>query len=100
MADDERRVEPRAVLVGRGMSSTPERIQEIYERAKSLEKAQRKKPEQPFAAVLAKNVKISEKKSEQEPTKKKMPKRGVAHPALKKVYGRQDIRDEDVVIKG
>ena len=50
---DDRRVEPRTVLVGMGMGVTPERISELEERQQELEKLSRPKPNESFDKVMA-----------------------------------------------
>jgi hypothetical protein len=46
------RVEPRIVLVGRGMATDPEKIQELAEEAARKERANAPKPKTPFKKVI------------------------------------------------
>ncbi len=50
---DDRRVEPKTVLVGTGMGVTPERLEEIERRRKELEKLSRPPPSESFDRVMA-----------------------------------------------
>jgi hypothetical protein len=51
MAEDHRRVEPRNI-VGTGMATDPERLEQISDEAQRRERASRAAPEQSFGAVL------------------------------------------------
>ncbi|OGQ84972.1 MAG: hypothetical protein A2289_12500 [Deltaproteobacteria bacterium RIFOXYA12_FULL_58_15] len=105
MGDDDNRVEPRLTLVGSGAGTTPERISEIEQRARQLEKASRPKPKKAFAAVMAKKVAdlVSEEVSDKEKRRRSLPKKGprpsLVHPVQREVFGR-DQNDEDVILKG
>lgn len=52
MAEDHRRVEPRAIIVGTGMVNDPERLERIEEDRARRERAWRERPEVSFGAVL------------------------------------------------
>jgi hypothetical protein len=105
---DSGRVEPRPVLVGMGIgsTSTPERIAEIEQRAKQVEKLTRPKPTEEFSQVLARR---GSGRAAPQPTVKEeklqaLPKRGprpsLVHPAQREVFGRDVDEDETVVLKG
>lgn len=111
MADDDRRVEPRTVLVGRGSGTTPERIDEIRRRAREVEKLGRNKPFRRFSTVidgLAGNRQKG-KEGKEEPSEKEEklgtqpktgPRPGLLHPAQRDIYGREQGAKEPVIIKG
>jgi hypothetical protein len=106
VADDDRRVEPRTVLVGRGSAATPEKIEEIRRRALEMEKLDRKKPAREFAAVIAdlaeetQDEDLSEKEKRQRALPKRGPRPGLLHPAQRDAYGREDDGEDPVIIKG
>ena len=52
MADDDRRVEARLGLVGRGAGTTPERIAELEARARELGRLNKAKPTKSFGALV------------------------------------------------
>ena len=104
MADD-RRVEPKPMLVGRGSGTTPERIEQLRKQADDRARATRKPPSQPFSAVLAKgrDKPDSEPESEaeeesQDELPEKGPRPGLVHPSQKESYGREGKEGKDVVI--
>jgi hypothetical protein len=105
MADDDRRVEPKQVLVGTGIGTTPERIADIRARTAELEKLSRPKPTQEFGAVLAAKsagrpkAEPSAKEKRKQALPKKGPRPGIAHPSQREAYGRDDD-DDPVIIKG
>ncbi len=104
MADD-RRVEPRTVLVGRGMT-TPERIAELEQRAKDAEKVSRGKPTRAFSDVLGSaptsTPRVLNKKEQRlAALPKKGPTPGLVHPGQREAFGRDgEDSDETVVLKG
>jgi hypothetical protein len=107
VADDDRRVEAKATLVGRGNASTPERIAELQRQAAEIERSRpAKPPSKPFAEVMAATA--AERPAAAEPAKekkrkslpKKGPKPGLVHPAQREVCGREEEHDDEVVLKG
>jgi hypothetical protein len=106
MVDDDRRVEPKSMLVGRGLGTTPERIEELRRQAEEIAKARRPKPVVPFDRVLAEGAQgaqkaePSAKERRRRALAKKGPKPALLHPSQRKTYGRSDNSDEPVVIKG
>lgn len=52
MVDDHRRVEPRAVITGSGLTADPERIEELMNRAAQYERATAPQPKKKFGEVL------------------------------------------------
>lgn len=104
MASD--RVEPRTVLVGLGMGTTPERIQELEARARKLQHEARPKPQKPFSAVLALATQegpaqpLSEKQQKHEALPKKGPRPALSHPGQRETFGRTSDGTDTVVIKG
>ncbi|MEE8408103.1 MAG: hypothetical protein V3T05_00730 [Myxococcota bacterium] len=104
---DDRRVEPRTSLVGRGIGTTPERIHEIQRRALEIEKLDRAKPTREFSAVMADVAagmpdedELTEKEKKQRALPKKGPRPGLVHPSQRDVYGREDGEEDPVVLKG
>ncbi len=100
---DERRVEPRTVLVGKGMGNTKERIEEIEQRVQKLEKSARKEPIEPFGVVLARRAASMEPAREQKEEGegvRRRPRPGFSHPAQREAFGRDEDGDEEVVLKG
>ncbi len=93
------RVEPRVVLVGRGIGATPENIDQLQKRSRQLEKLTRKKPKTKFGDLLAQDEEASEEEevTEQAP---KGPRPGLVHPSQRQVYGREGSKDESVILKG
>ena len=106
MADDDRRVEPRPVLVGRGFGVTPEKIAELERRAAESQKAVRTPPTEAFAAILAKGRKTSDEEqlSDKEKRTQALPRKGpapkLAHPSQRDTFGRDGDSDEAIVLKG
>jgi hypothetical protein len=106
VVDEDRRVELRATLVGRGNATTPERIAELQRQAAEIDKARPVKPRKPFADVMA--TKGAEQPAAALPTRekkrrslpKKGPKPGLVHPVQREVYGRGEDGDDNVVLKG
>ncbi len=102
---DDRRVEPRTVLVGMGMVVTPERISELEERQQELEKLSRPKPAESFDKVMARRQGATAKpaRAPKEQRRDALPRQGprpaLVHPAQRDAYGRDD-EDTDVVLKG
>lgn len=108
MAEDERRVEPRCLLVGSGAGTTPERIAEIEHRALKLERIGRAKPSRSFAEVLGKRKADSSEQQQEELSLKEvrrraLPRKGprpsLVHPAHREVFGRNDEKRDPVVLK-
>ncbi len=104
MADDDRRVEARLGLIGRGAGTTPERIAELEARARELDKLNKAKPTKSFAAMVNTQAKPEEEKK---PARKKTerelkstPRPGLAHPGQRQTFGREDAKDDTVVLKG
>ncbi len=104
MADDNNRVELRLALAGRGFATTPERVQELQKQAERVEKLNRPKPEVSFASVLGQTkpveANVSEKDKRHAALPKKGPKPALAHPGQRETFGRDEVEDEFVVIKG
>jgi hypothetical protein len=107
MADDDRRVEARLNLVGRGSGTTPERIAELQARAREVEKLSRK-PSKSFGALVnsVQPTEPSEDEKKRTRGKKaselaKKPRPGLAHPGQRQTFGRDDEKShESIVIKG
>jgi hypothetical protein len=107
MADDDRRIEAKGTLVGRGSGTTPERIAEIQRRAEQVEKLGRPPPTRSFGDIMeAKGAapEGEEELSEKEKRRRALPKRGprpaLVHPAQREVYGREEEEEETVILKG
>lgn len=106
MADDDRRIEGRVGLVGRGSATTPERIAGLEQRARELEKLSRPKPAKSFAEVVGAGVaapRVEPKRAKPRRERKlmdKAPRPGLSHPAQREVYGRGEDADEPIIIKG
>lgn len=108
--DDDRRVELRIGLVGRGLGTTPERINELQRRALEAQKLDPVKPTREFSEVMADAAtdgpdeeKLSEKEQKTRALPKKGPRPGLVHPAQRSVYGREREEDEEedpVILKG
>ena len=94
------------MLVGRGLGTTPERIDELRRRAEEIARSNRPKPAVPFEKVLALAANGAEKAapSAKEKRRRALPKKGpkpaLLHPSQRKTYGRDGDGDESVVIKG
>ncbi len=103
---DEGRVEPKTVLVGMGMGVTPERLGEIEQRRKELEKLSRPKPTRRFGDVMARRggrgepPAASAKEQKRRALPKKGPRPSLVHPAQRDALGRDGSEDESVVLKG
>ncbi|MEL6544391.1 MAG: hypothetical protein AAFQ82_07180 [Myxococcota bacterium] len=93
------RVEPRLVLVGRGIGATPENIEGLQKRSRQMEKLTRKKPKTRFGDLVASDEGESEEAKEPDPTPKG-PRPGLVHPSQRQVYGREGREDESVILKG
>ncbi len=106
MAEDDRRVEVRLELTGRGMSATPERIAELTRQAEQVEKSHRPPPVRAFDAVLADKGLLAAKPALTLKQKKlaALPKKGPApkllHPSQRATFGRDDAQAEPVILKG
>ncbi len=107
MADgDDRRVEARLDLTGRGLGATPERIAELQRQAAEIDKRHPAPPVKSFAKVMAeKGAKapppaetLKQKKLKALP--KSGPKPGLKHPSQRQAYGREDDSNEPVILKG
>jgi len=104
--DDDRRVEAKGMLVGRGMGTTPERIDELRRRADEIAKTNRPPPAVPFDRVLALRAKDakepdpSAKEKRRRALPKKGPKPALRHPSQRETFGRAGQDQDDVVIKG
>ena len=114
------RVEPKQMLVGRGMGTTPERLEEIQRRAKELERLRPAKPSRAFASLMTPQPKtespivkvrgpgpnlvpeVNSGTSPKETRQKKLPKKGprpsLLHPGQQQGFGREAA--DDVVLKG
>lgn len=105
MAEEDRRVEPRTVLVGRGSGTTPQRIEALRERQAMLEKSRRPAPKKAFAAVLGARKPSSEDEAPEEgaspaPKAAEAPRPGLQHPSLRETFGRDKTPSVRVIIKG
>ena len=107
MAEDDRRVVMRPMVVAGGMTATAEGIADLERRRAQAERAQRPAPTRDFAALVKKGR--AEAAAPPEPTEKErrkaaLPQRGprpaLVHPAQRDAYGREDDGDETVVLKG
>ena len=105
MADDDRRVEARLSLSGRGAGATPERIAELEARAREADKLHKAKPARSFAALV--NTQAKPEDDKKKPARKKAertltstPRPGLAHPGQRQTFGREDAKDDTVVLKG
>jgi hypothetical protein len=100
MVDEDRRVEARETLMGRGNATTPERIAEIQRRSEELAKLGRAKPSRAFSQVMAATASDEEDSTGKEKKLRKLPKSGprpaLVHPSQREVYGTED----DVILKG
>lgn len=102
---DDHRVEPHTVLVGMGMGATPERIADIEERRRQLEKLSRPKPNEAFDSVMAKGrgAAVASTPTRKEQQRQALPRQGphpgLVHPTQRETYGR-DSDGETVVLKG
>ncbi len=103
---DDRRVEPKTVLVGMGMGATPERLGEIEQRRRELEKLSRPRPTEAFEQVMArrrgkaKAAPPSPKEQKRQGLPRRGPRPGLVHPDQRDACGRDDAADETVVLKG
>jgi hypothetical protein len=105
MADDDRRVEARLGLVGRGAGTTPERIAELEARARELGRLSKAKPTKSFGALVNVQPPVSPEKKKparqrKERTLSATPRPGLAHPGQRETFGREDVKDDTVVLKG
>lgn len=101
---DDGRVEVRLSLVGRGSATTPERIAELEKQAKELDQARKPKPTKSFGALVAGKgasaAPPSAKEAKRAALPKKAPRPGLAHPAQRDMYGRDDDDDGPIILKG
>lgn len=103
---DDGRVEVRLSLVGRGSATTPERIAELEKQAKELDQARKPKPTKSFGALVAAKganaaaAPPSSKDAKRAALPKKAPRPGLAHPAQRDMYGREDDDDGPIILKG
>ena len=99
------RVEPRQVMVGRGMGATPEKINELEQRQAQLERAYRAEPEKSFLEVFS-GMQASKKEqpddeAEQESKEETKPKpMSLAATYRKQEMGIDEKSSEPVIIKG
>jgi hypothetical protein len=107
MADDDRRVVPKPMVVAGGMTATPEGIAELERRRIQSERLSRPPPTKSFSAML--RTGRAEAAAEPEPSSKEkkraaLPRQGprpaLAHPSQRDTFGRGDDSDETVVLKG
>lgn len=99
MSDD--RVETRVQLVGRGIGATPENIDQLRKRSRTLEKLSRKKPTKKFGEFLAVDeAPEAEAESEDVQTAPPGPRPGMVHPSQRQAYGRDGRTGESVILKG
>ncbi|HSI04002.1 MAG: hypothetical protein ACAI38_06110 [Myxococcota bacterium] len=105
MADDDRRVEARLGLIGRGSATTPERIADLEARARESERLNKAKPTKSFAAMV--NTQATPEPEKKKPARQKKerelkstPRPGLAHPSQRQTFGREDAKDDTVVLKG
>jgi hypothetical protein len=103
---DDRRVEPKTVLVGMGMGATPERLGEIEQRRRELEKLSRPKPTEAFEQVMARrrgparSAAVSPKEQKRQALPRRGPRPGLVHPDQRDEYGRDEESKSKVVLKG
>ena len=104
--NDDRRVEARLDLNGRGLSATPERIAELQHQARELDKLHSTPPARTFEMVMAEKggraapPTLSAKEKKRSALPKKGPKPSLRHPAQRQAYGREEDSDEPVILKG
>ncbi len=102
---DDRRVNPRTLLVGLGMGTTPERIAELQKRAAELEKLARKPPAEQFSGVLSRRAGAappkprSKKDEKREALPRAAPRAKLGTPSQRAAVGR-DEDDDPFVLKG
>ena len=100
MGSEDRRVEAKTLLIGMGLGTTPERIEELKRRIKESEKLTPKTPSQPFSSVLSKQT-AAKPQSRKEQQTQRLPKKGprpkMVHPSQRELLE----RDHDpIVLKG
>jgi hypothetical protein len=66
MADDNRRVESRIAMLGQGMGTTPEKIEELEARRAQMERAHRPPPTKKFSEVFASSLEAANLALEEE----------------------------------
>src|SRR3989338_8435846 len=100
MADDDRRVVPKPLVVTGGTLSTPEGIAELQRRRVEMERRQAPAPKVPFAKVLGKGRKaVAAVEDAPDERPRRGPRPGLRHPAQRDTYGRDDGQKDTVVIK-
>lgn len=105
MGEHDRRVEPRTVLVGLGMAVTPERLGEIEQRRRELERLTQSKPREDFSTVMGRRgQKPAPSPTPKEQKRQALPRKGprlaLAHPAQRDAYGREESDEASIVLKG
>jgi len=105
MAEDDRRVVGRPMVVLGGMTATPQGIAELQAQRERIERLSRPPPATSFASVLAgkgdgRTPEPSEKEKRRAALPKQGPRPGLVHPAQREAYGRADDDDETIVLKG
>ena len=102
---DERRVEARLVMIGRGMGTSPERIRDLEQQQREIEKQNPPTPEEAFSKVLSRghpsHARIPTKKElATQALPQKGPRPALSHPAQRKTFGRDPSPTESIVLKG
>jgi hypothetical protein len=103
---DDRRVEARLDLTGRGLAATPERIADLQRQVAELDKRHPTPPVKTFDKVMAEKGAKAQAPAETVKQKKlkALPKRGprpgLKHPSQRQTYGRADDTDDPVILKG
>jgi hypothetical protein len=103
---DDRRVEARLGLTGRGLGATPERIADLQRQVAEIDKRHPTPPVKTFDKVMAEKGARAEapvetlKQKKLRALPKKGPKPGLKHPSQRRTYGREDETDEPVILKG
>jgi len=100
---DNQRVESRLAGIGRGFSSTPERIETLRKQAEKLERTRQGPPAKAFGAVLgAKRGEPKEEPVESEDEEKVLPRGprpALSHPKQQERFGRSKSKG-NVILKG
>ena len=105
MSADDRRVESRVTMVGAGLGTTPERIDDLQARQAQMERAVRPPPSRPFAEVFAASLEAAKLANEDEAddTMPRHPSKGRANMTAyqRGLLGLDEENDEDkILIKG